>query len=75
VNRASIHIEGKPLVPTERYRIATIDFVWNGGDEFTAATEGIEPVAVGTDVDVFLEYVGKHSPVAGGAQDRIRLDR
>lgn len=75
VNRTSIHIDGKPLVPTERYRIATVDFVWNGGDEFTAATEGIEPVAIGTDVDVFLEYVGKHSPVTGGPQDRIRLER
>jgi hypothetical protein len=32
-------------------------------------------VAVGVDVDVFLAYVGKHSPVRGGPQDRIRLDR
>jgi len=75
VNRASIQIEGKGLIPTEKYRIATVDFVWNGGDDFTVATEATEPVAVGTDVDVFQTYVGKHSPVTGGPQDRIRLDR
>lgn len=43
VNRASIQIDGKPLVPTERYRVATVDFVWNGGDDFTVATEGTDP--------------------------------
>jgi len=75
VNRTSIRIDGKPLVMTDRYRIATVDFVWNGGDEFTAATEGTEPVGVGTDVDVFLDYLGRHSPVTGGPQDRIRLER
>jgi 5'-nucleotidase len=75
VNHASIQIDGKPLVPTERYRVATVDFVWNGGDEFTVATEGVDPVAVGTDVDVFLAYVSKHSPVRPGSQERIRLDR
>jgi 5'-nucleotidase len=75
INRASVQIDGKPLVTTERYRVASIDFVWNGGDDFTAATEGTEAVAVGVDVDVFLAYVGKRSPVQGGPQDRIRLDR
>ena len=75
VNRASVRIDGKPVIATDRYRVAMIDFVWNGGDDFTVATEGTEPAAVGNDVDVFLAYVGKHSPVTGGAQDRIMLDR
>ena len=75
VNRGSIQIDGKPLVATEKYRIATVDFVWNGGDDFTVATEGTEAVTVGTDVDVFRTYVGKQSPVTAGPQDRIRLDR
>jgi 5'-nucleotidase len=75
INRASLRIDGKPMVPTERYRVALIDFVWNGGDEYSVATEGTDPVTVGTDVDVFLTYVGKHSPLTGGPQDRITLDR
>jgi 5'-nucleotidase len=75
VNRSTIEIGGKPIVRTEKYRIVSNDFVWNGGDEFVAATEGIEPVAIGTDVDIFLDYIGRHSPVTGGPQNRIRLDR
>lgn len=75
VNRASVQIDGKPLVPTERYRVATLDFVWNGGDGFSVATEGTDPAAVGTDVDVFTAYLQKHSPISPGPQDRIRLAR
>jgi 5'-nucleotidase len=75
LNRASIRIDGKPLVPTDRYRVATIDFVWNGGDGFSVATEGTDPTGVGTDVDVFAAYLQKNSPVAPGPQDRIRLAR
>jgi 5'-nucleotidase len=75
VNRASIEIDGVPIVATAKYRIVTNDFVWNGGDDFVAATEGTEPVTVGADVDVFLDYVRTHSPVQPGPQDRIRLDR
>jgi 5'-nucleotidase len=73
VDRASIRIDGKPLVMTERYRVAMVDFLWNGGDEFTiAANESSDPTAVGNDVDVFLSYLAKHSPIAPGRQDRIR---
>jgi 5'-nucleotidase len=75
VNRASIQIDGKPLMPAERYRIATLDFVWNGGDQFTVATEGTDPTGVGTDVDIFAAYLEKHSPVTPGPQDRIRVAR
>jgi 5'-nucleotidase len=73
VNRTSIMLDGKPLVPTEKYRVASIDFVWNGGDGFTvAANESTDPAGVGTDVDVFVAYLGNHSPVAPGPQNRIR---
>jgi 5'-nucleotidase len=75
VNRASIRIDGKPLVPTDRYRVASNDFVWNGGDGFAAAVEGSDPTGVGTDVDVFAAFLQNHSPVAPGPQDRIRLAR
>jgi 5'-nucleotidase len=75
VNHSSIQIDGKPLVPTGRYRVATLDFIWNGGDDFTVAAESTDPVAVGTDVDVFVSFLGKHSPVTPGPQNRIRQVR
>jgi hypothetical protein len=55
--------------------MASVDFLWNGGDAFlTAAKEATDPVGVGADVDVFLGYLGRHSPVAPGPQDRIRRE-
>ena len=76
VDRDSIRIDGKPLVMTQKYRIAMVDFLWNGGDDFSiAATESSEPSAVGTDVDVFVSYLSKHSPIAPGPQDRVRRER
>jgi 5'-nucleotidase len=76
VDRDSIRIDGKPLVMTQEYRIAMVDFLWNGGDDFSiAATESSEPSAVGTDVDVFVSYLSKHSPLAPGPQNRVRRER
>ncbi len=75
VNRASLMIGGQPLQPTQRYRIVSSDFVWNGGDAFTVASESTEPVDVGADVDVFVAYLGKHPGVQPGALNRLTLER
>jgi 5'-nucleotidase len=76
VDRNSIRIDGTPLVPTAAYRIAMVDFLWNGGDDFSiAASESSDPSAVGTDVDVFVSYLTKHSPIGPGPQDRVQRER
>jgi 5'-nucleotidase len=73
VDRASIRIDGRPLMAAEKYRVAMVDFLWNGGDEFSvAANESTDPAAVGNDVDVFIAYLARHPRVVGGAQNRIR---
>ena len=72
VDRASVRINGMPLVPTQKYRVASIDFLWNGGDGFDALTTATDPVTVDTDVDVLAAYIMKRSPVSPGPQDRIR---
>jgi 5'-nucleotidase len=74
VARGSVRIGGQPLDPARRYRIVSSDFVWNGGDAFTAATAGTDPVDVGADVDVFVAYLGKHPAVPPGRQDRFRRE-
>jgi 5'-nucleotidase len=71
VNRASIRIAGEALDPARSYRIVSNDFVWNGGDAFTAATEGTDPVDLGADVDVLVAYLGRHPGVQPGRLDRI----
>ena len=75
VDRASIRINGAPLVPTQRYRVVSIDFIWNGGDDFSIVKTGTDPVTVGTDVDVVAAYIMKHSPVRPGPQDRVHKQR
>ena len=72
VDRASIRINGAPLVPGAKYRVVSIDFIWNGGDEFNIGSSATDPVTVGTDVDAFEAFVTKHSPVAPGSRDRVK---
>jgi 5'-nucleotidase len=71
ITRSSVMIAGRLLDPQRRYRIVSNDFVWNGGDGFAAATEGAEPIDVGADVDVLVEYLRKHPAVEPGRMDRL----
>lgn len=60
VRRDSIRINDAPLDEAATYRVAMSDFLWSGGDAFTVATLGRDPVAVGADLDVFIEHLGQH---------------
>ena len=61
-----------PVGPTDTVRFVTNDFMYTGGDGYTA-------FALGTDVqfkgdlllDVAIDYVGAHSPVAPAVEGRI----
>ncbi|MGE3521159.1 MAG: bifunctional UDP-sugar hydrolase/5'-nucleotidase [Vicinamibacterales bacterium] len=72
VDRSTIRVAGKPLDLSHGYRIVSSDFIWSGGDEFSTASEGTDPVDAGADVDALLAYLGAHSPVAPGRRDRMR---
>jgi 5'-nucleotidase len=72
VVRESVTIAGHAVEPTSRYRFASTDFLWGGGDAFTVAKESTEPADVGVDADILVSYLKKHSPVAPGPQDRIQ---
>lgn len=71
IDGTSLTLGGRPVERAARYRVASSDFIWNGGDAFTVATEGTAPLDIGSDVDVFVEALQKHSPVAPGPQNRI----
>ncbi|HEY5616803.1 MAG TPA: bifunctional metallophosphatase/5'-nucleotidase [Vicinamibacterales bacterium] len=72
IDRSSVRINGAPLDPARRYRVATNSFLWTGGDDLGGLSRGTEPVTVGVDVDVVADYFSRHSPVAAGSLDRIR---
>jgi 5'-nucleotidase len=71
IDAGSVTIAGRPLDRNARYRIAISDFLFNGGDAFTIAAEGTNPVDLGLDVDLFVDYIRKQAPVAPGPQNRI----
>lgn len=72
IDRASITIDGQRVKPEDRYRVAMPDFLWGGGDGFTKALEGTDPVATSIDHDMFVAFLGAHSPVSPGPADRFR---
>jgi 5'-nucleotidase len=72
IDPASVMIAGRLLVPGAPYRIAASDFVWAGGDGFSAAMVATDPLVIGVDVDILLEHLKTHSPLSPGPQDRIR---
>ena len=69
----SITLDGRSIDPSARYRVATSDFIWNGGD--AVVVESSEPLDAGTDIDLFVAYLEKHSPVSPVPQDRMVVKR
>ena len=65
-------LNGVPLDPAATYRIATNDFLSNGGDGFTNLVAGSNlQYAPKFDVDSLVAYIQAHSPVPPGPMNRI----
>lgn len=75
VDRASVRIGGVPLDPAGRYRVATSNFLWGGGDDVSALSAGVEPVTVGVDVELVAAYLTRHTPVRPDPVARVRQIR
>ncbi|RVW08393.1 bifunctional metallophosphatase/5'-nucleotidase [Prescottella agglutinans] len=70
---ADIHVDGRPVAPDERYRVAVNKFLADGGDGFTVLRDGTEPASAGNDLDALTSYLQNRSPVAPPAPGRISL--
>jgi 5'-nucleotidase len=69
---SNMALNGVPIDPAASYRVTTNDFLANGGDGFTNLRNGTNRVyAPGFDVDALVAYLGAHSPVAPGPQNRF----
>ena len=68
---SDIQINGVPVDLAVNYRIATNNFLADGGDGCTVFTEGTERIAGIIDLDALVAYFGANSPVPPGPQDRI----
>jgi 5'-nucleotidase len=72
VDRSSVRINGAPLNPGRRYRVATSNFLWGGGDDVSALGSGTDPVTIGIDVDVAAAYFSRRSPIRADSPGRVR---
>ena len=50
-------IDGKPIDPARRYRVAVNNFLASGGDNFTVLARGTNPVDGGLDLDATETYL------------------
>jgi hypothetical protein len=67
-----VSVGGVPLVDTAVYRLATIDFLAEGGDGYTVLTQGTNFVDTGTYLmDYMVEYLKAFSPVNPTVEGRI----
>ncbi|MFN8630353.1 MAG: 5'-nucleotidase C-terminal domain-containing protein [Chloroflexota bacterium] len=61
-----------PIGPTDSVRIVTNDFMFTGGDGYTAFTGGTNVLQPGDDLlQVAIDYVAAHSPVGPVVEGRI----
>ena len=61
-----------PVGPTDTVRIVTNDFMYTGGDGWTALSGGTNVLQPGDDlVDITIAYIAAHSPVSAAVEGRI----
>jgi 5'-nucleotidase/UDP-sugar diphosphatase len=61
-----------PIGPTDTVRIVTNDFMFTGGDGYTALANGTDVLQPGDSLlDVAIEYISANSPVAPAVEGRI----
>ncbi|MFJ4096903.1 bifunctional metallophosphatase/5'-nucleotidase [Kitasatospora sp. NPDC089913] len=73
----SIRLNGAPVDPAAKYRVAANEFLAGGGDGFPAFAAGTDKLVGASDLDVFAAYLGANSsaaaPLKAPAQDRIKV--
>jgi 5'-nucleotidase len=68
---SNLQLDGTPIDPSAGYRVTMNSFLADGGDGFPEFKNGTNRVVGGLDIDALTDYLGAHSPVAPGGQNRI----
>jgi len=72
---SSVKIGGAPIDLAKTYRIATVSFLGQGGDNFTVMQKGTNYTATGyKDIDAFVAYMKSHPKLAPPSQRITRLN-
>ena len=68
-----VRIGGAPIDPEGRYRLATVDYLANGGGSWTVLWEPSDRVDLSILIrDVFMEYVREEGTVHPNLDGRVR---
>ncbi len=71
----AMQLNGRPIAPTDKLRIAASDFLSAGAEGLTVFREATDPTIGPADVDAFVTYIKAHSPATPAPTNRItRLD-
>ncbi|SEM60188.1 bifunctional metallophosphatase/5'-nucleotidase [Nonomuraea pusilla] len=70
---SNLKIDGVPVTDTQTIRVAANNFLVGGGDAFLAFRDGTDVWSGQLDIDAFVDYLGKNSPVAPPATNRITV--
>jgi 5'-nucleotidase len=68
---SDIRIDGVPVTDTQTIRVAANNFLVGGGDAFLAFRDGTDVWSGPLDIDAFVDFMGKNSPVSPPATNRI----
>ncbi|OAF15984.1 bifunctional metallophosphatase/5'-nucleotidase [Bradyrhizobium neotropicale] len=64
-------LDGKPIEPTQGYRVTLNDYLAVGGDGFTVAKQGTSPQYGGYDADALFAFFRAHGPIGPLPPTRI----
>ncbi|MEV4159825.1 bifunctional metallophosphatase/5'-nucleotidase [Nonomuraea dietziae] len=70
---SAMKIDGVAVTDTQSIRVAVNNFLVGGGDAFAELKNGTDLWSGPLDIDAFVDYLGKHSPVAPPATNRITV--
>ena len=70
VVNGSMKLNGVPLVATETYRVGTLNFLADGGDSFTAFTQGTNRLGGAEDLQNLVDFF-KANPALKAPADRV----
>ncbi|HYI50041.1 MAG TPA: 5'-nucleotidase C-terminal domain-containing protein, partial [Microbacterium sp.] len=68
---SNLALNGVPLDPAATYRVATLNFLAEGGDQFTVFEQGQNLVGGPEDLANLVEYLGANPGLSAPATDRV----
>ncbi|MDK7749464.1 5'-nucleotidase C-terminal domain-containing protein [Brevibacterium sp. UMB10442] len=66
----SVKVNGEDIDPAKEYRVATLSFLANGGDNFGAFAKGTFEQSGLTDFEIWQKYFEENSPVSPDKKER-----